>query len=184
MKRGGSLLATFATSLYDEVGRRRDDFGLADVFGVSFDGRIQGPMQNSYLTLETDPSTGRRHPILEGLEDTTAHHQRRVPSRRAADGGLPVAADAHPVVSRPADGGRLPARRAYRRARALSAHHRRQPRRLHPLGHRPHVLGRDVRRPRTAAARTPSAGRPTKRRRSRSRARASSTSPCGGSGTR
>jgi hypothetical protein len=71
VKRGGSLLATFATSLYDEVGRRRDDFGLADVFGVSFDGRIQGPMQNSYLTLETDPSTGRRHPILEGLEETT-----------------------------------------------------------------------------------------------------------------
>jgi Hypothetical glycosyl hydrolase 6 len=70
VKRGGSVLATFATSLYDEVGRRRDDFGLADVFGVSFDGRIEGPMQNSYLTLETDPSTGRRHPILEGFEDT------------------------------------------------------------------------------------------------------------------
>ena len=26
-------------------------------------------MQNSYLTLESDPSTGRRHPILAGLED-------------------------------------------------------------------------------------------------------------------
>ena len=70
VRRGGSVLATFATSLYDEFGRRRDDFGLADVFGVSFDGRIQGPMQNSYLTLETDPATGRRHPILDGLEDT------------------------------------------------------------------------------------------------------------------
>ena len=40
------------------------------LFGVSFDGRIEGPMQNSYLTLETDPATGRRHPILDGLEDT------------------------------------------------------------------------------------------------------------------
>lgn len=70
VKRGGSLLATFATSLYDEFGRRRDDFGLADVFGVSFDGRIQGPMQNSYLSLETDAATGRRHPILDGLDDT------------------------------------------------------------------------------------------------------------------
>ena len=70
MKRGGNLLATFATSLYDEFGRQRKDFGLADVLGVSFDGRIQGPMQNSYLTLETDPATGRRHPILEGLDDT------------------------------------------------------------------------------------------------------------------
>ncbi len=70
VKRGGSVLATFASSLFDELGRRRDDFGLADVFGVSFDGRIQGPMQNSYLTLETDPATGRRHPVLDGLDNT------------------------------------------------------------------------------------------------------------------
>ena len=69
--RGGSVLATFATSLYDETGRQRADFGLADLFGVSFAGQIQGPMQNSYLTLETDPETGRRHPILEGMDDTS-----------------------------------------------------------------------------------------------------------------
>jgi hypothetical protein len=68
--RGGSVLATFATSLYDETGRRRDNFGLADVFGVSFDGRIDGPMHNSYLSLDADPATGRRHPILAGLDDT------------------------------------------------------------------------------------------------------------------
>jgi hypothetical protein len=68
VERGGSVLATFATSLYDEVGARRSDFGLADLFGVSFGGRIDGPMQNSYLSLDTDPATGRRHPILEGLE--------------------------------------------------------------------------------------------------------------------
>jgi hypothetical protein len=67
--RGGSILATFASSLYDEQGRRRQDFGLADLFGVSFEGRIDGPMQNSYLTLETDPATGKRHPVLEGLDD-------------------------------------------------------------------------------------------------------------------
>jgi hypothetical protein len=67
--RGGSLLATFASSLHDETGRRRENFGLADVFGVSFDGRIEGPMQNSYLSLDPDASTGRRHPILEGLDD-------------------------------------------------------------------------------------------------------------------
>ena len=59
--RGGSVLATFATSLYDERGRRGEDFGLADLFGVSFGGRIDGPMQNSYLSLETDPATGQRH---------------------------------------------------------------------------------------------------------------------------
>jgi hypothetical protein len=69
VERGGSLLATFASSLFDEAGNRRGDFGLADVFGVSFGGRIDGPMQNSYLRLDADPATGRRHPILNGLED-------------------------------------------------------------------------------------------------------------------
>ena len=71
VSRGGSLVATFATSLYDETGRRRHDFGLADVFGVSFDGRIDGPMQNSYLSLDSDAATGKRHAILEGLEDAS-----------------------------------------------------------------------------------------------------------------
>jgi hypothetical protein len=70
VQRGGSLLATFTSSLYDETGRRRDDFGLADLFGVAFAGRVDGPMQNSYLSLDSDSSTGQRHPILAGLEDT------------------------------------------------------------------------------------------------------------------
>jgi hypothetical protein len=70
VQRGGSLVATFASSLYDERGMRRADFGLADVFGVSFDGGFDGPMQNSYLSLDADPATARRHPVLEGLEDT------------------------------------------------------------------------------------------------------------------
>ena len=62
--RGGSIVATHQTSLYDEVGVRRSDFGLADLFGASFDGQIDARMQNSYLTLEN------RHPLLAGLEDT------------------------------------------------------------------------------------------------------------------
>ena len=68
--RGGSVLATFTTSLFDEFGARRSDFGLADLFGVSFNGRIDGPMQNSYLSLDAERGSGRRHPILEGFEDT------------------------------------------------------------------------------------------------------------------
>jgi hypothetical protein len=66
---GGSLLATFETSLYDEQGNHRSDFGLADLFGVSYDGRVDGPMQNSYLRLKKDPASGRFHPVLSGLED-------------------------------------------------------------------------------------------------------------------
>ena len=69
VSRGGSVLATFASSLFDEAGERRSDFGLADVFGVSFQGRVDGPMQNSYLNLDAEPGSNRRHPVLEGLED-------------------------------------------------------------------------------------------------------------------
>jgi hypothetical protein len=69
VRRGGGLVATYETSLYDEWGVKRSDFGLADLFGVGFQGRIEGPMQNSYLRLETDPANGRRHPLLSGLED-------------------------------------------------------------------------------------------------------------------
>jgi hypothetical protein len=70
VRRGGSVLATFASSLFDETGTRRANFGLADLFGVSFGGRIDGPMQNSYLNLDPDPATGRRHPIIDGFGDT------------------------------------------------------------------------------------------------------------------
>jgi hypothetical protein len=67
--RGGGIVATYETSLYDEHGVRRQDFGLADLFGASYDGGLDARMQNSYLRLEADPTTGRRHPILAGLED-------------------------------------------------------------------------------------------------------------------
>jgi hypothetical protein len=63
------MVATFETSLYDRAGKRRQDFGLADLFGVSYDDQVEGPMKNSYLRLKSDSNTGRFHPILEGLED-------------------------------------------------------------------------------------------------------------------
>src|SRR5262249_46824630 len=68
-QRGGSIVATFETSLYNEWGVARKNFGLADVFGATYNGRIEGPMQNSYLTVEKDPATGEHHSILAGLED-------------------------------------------------------------------------------------------------------------------
>ncbi|MCX6629099.1 MAG: beta-galactosidase trimerization domain-containing protein [Candidatus Solibacter sp.] len=70
VQRGGSIVATHETSLYDEWGERRADFGLADLFGASFAGTVDARMQNSYLRLETDSATGKRHSLLAGLEDT------------------------------------------------------------------------------------------------------------------
>ncbi len=65
--RGGGLVATHETSLCDEWGVRRKDFGLGDLLGVTWDGRTEGPMQNSYLRLEH--AAAPAHPLLVGLED-------------------------------------------------------------------------------------------------------------------
>jgi Hypothetical glycosyl hydrolase 6/Beta-galactosidase trimerisation domain len=64
---GGSLLATFETSMYTEQNERRADFGLADVFGIHLDGVLKGRRGNSnpfYARIE------RQHPILDGFTDT------------------------------------------------------------------------------------------------------------------
>ncbi|MGI8912616.1 MAG: hypothetical protein ACR2JY_02305, partial [Chloroflexota bacterium] len=60
---GGGLVATFETSLLDEHGVRRHDFGLADVFGVhAGDGVIGGPgVYDYHLATETP------HPVTAGL---------------------------------------------------------------------------------------------------------------------
>src|ERR1700682_1468886 len=63
VQRGGSIVATHETSLYDEWGVRRADFGLADLFGARFDGKVEQRMQNSYIQLV------HPHPLLQGLED-------------------------------------------------------------------------------------------------------------------
>ncbi len=67
VERGGGLVATFETSLYDEWGTRRKDFGLAKLFGAAFEGAVDQRMQNSYLTLEKN-ADGSYHPLLKGLE--------------------------------------------------------------------------------------------------------------------
>jgi hypothetical protein len=67
VKNGGSLIATHETSLYDEWGVRRKDFGLGDMFGVKWSVKVEGPMQNSYLRLGHEAVP--HHPLLRGLED-------------------------------------------------------------------------------------------------------------------
>jgi hypothetical protein len=70
VEQGGGLVASYETSLYDEWGVRRKDFGLAPLFGASYAGKVQENMLNSYLNLEKDPATNAYHPLLSGLEDS------------------------------------------------------------------------------------------------------------------
>ncbi|WP_026464341.1 beta-galactosidase trimerization domain-containing protein [Adhaeribacter aquaticus] len=69
VQNGGSLVATYETSLYDEEGKQRINFGLADLLGVTYAQGVEGPMQNSYLNLKADPATKQYHPVLKGLEE-------------------------------------------------------------------------------------------------------------------
>jgi hypothetical protein len=90
VERGGGLVATFESTRYDESGRRRTDFGLADLFGVRDSGRLEGPLKNSYLTLNNEGAA--RHAVLAGLEDAPRiiNGVWRVPVTPTADGPSPL----------------------------------------------------------------------------------------------
>jgi hypothetical protein len=62
---GGSLLATFETSLYDERNQPRAEFGLADVFGIQRAGAVKGTNGNAYYA-----RIERKHEILHGFTNT------------------------------------------------------------------------------------------------------------------
>ncbi len=75
VQQGGGIVATHETSLFDETGRRRADFGLSDLFGCSWAGRTIARQQNAYIDIRD-----RQHPLLEGLRDAGRfiHGVRRV----------------------------------------------------------------------------------------------------------
>lgn len=87
--RGGALIATGETSLYDADGARRSNFALGDVFSARFTGKRHGPKDpagsdHSYLRLHPDlgqdvygprsgeepPRSAPRHDVLRGFEKT------------------------------------------------------------------------------------------------------------------
>jgi len=59
---GGRIVATGETSLYDELGKRRMNFGLSDLFGCDYVKTDNG-VKNSYLTPH------HPHLLTKGLED-------------------------------------------------------------------------------------------------------------------
>ncbi|MFT5883596.1 MAG: hypothetical protein ACI9IP_000035 [Arcticibacterium sp.] len=65
---GGSLLATYKTSLFDELGSQRTDFGLSDLFGANFTGEEINTSIDCYQTVES------RNVFLEGFEQTELLH--------------------------------------------------------------------------------------------------------------
>ena len=83
---GGSVMATFETSRYNEWGDPREDFGLRDLFGASCAGKqantIVGPFGNSYMEIR------RPHPALNGFDETATlpGAEYRVPVSGLAEG--------------------------------------------------------------------------------------------------
>lgn len=61
---GGALVATGETSLYTEEGAERKNFGLADLFGCDFAGKVDRKVVNAYISVDGD------HPLTRGFTDT------------------------------------------------------------------------------------------------------------------
>jgi hypothetical protein len=102
---GGSIMASFETSLYDENLKQRQEFGLADLLGISKAGDVVGTNGNAYYG-----RIERQHPILEGFADTNwlAGAQNRLPLKPVTNPVLTVVPGfvqyppelAYPYVSR------------------------------------------------------------------------------------
>jgi hypothetical protein len=68
---GGALVATGASSLYDQNGDPRPDYGLADIYGAHFTGAPGAEKawatQNQHTYLRLTPGG---HPVLRGFDET------------------------------------------------------------------------------------------------------------------
>jgi hypothetical protein len=72
VERGGSLIATFETGLYDEAGQPRAEFALAKVFGIKKAGDRQRSQEERKdpITSVHLQSIKRRNALTEGFEET------------------------------------------------------------------------------------------------------------------
>ena len=59
--KGGNLICTFETSLYDDYGERQQGFQLQEVYGAESKNKVFGPMNHDYLT------PAATHQILNGI---------------------------------------------------------------------------------------------------------------------
>jgi len=87
---GGKLISSFQTSLYDEHGQARSDFGLGEVFGVTSLGDIVNTEMDCYQKII------RRNDLVRGMEKTDLLHNggrtlltRTLPGAEAVTGYLP-----------------------------------------------------------------------------------------------
>ncbi len=78
---GGSLMASFETSLYDENLNPRTNFGLADLLHIDKAGGVIGTNGNPYYARIDKPDAAPSHSILEGFTNTNwlPGAQNRVP---------------------------------------------------------------------------------------------------------
>ena len=63
VREGGTLLASYETSLYDEMGNKRSDFALGDVLGVSSTNIVKDTSQDCYQLVRQGG-----HALLKGME--------------------------------------------------------------------------------------------------------------------
>ncbi len=73
VERGGSVLATFQTGLFDEAGNARKNFALGELFGIDKAGEASRADETDHAPIGGIhlQSIRRRGPLTEGFEETT-----------------------------------------------------------------------------------------------------------------
>ena len=94
---GGSLMASFETSLYDEDLKPRADFGLADLMGVSKNGDVVGTNGNPYSArieaarpAAPDPARLSRHHLARRRAEPYPAQACRRPAAHRRSGLCPL----------------------------------------------------------------------------------------------